>query len=99
VVRKLVSVSLALVTSASTLSLSALGPVLFLGGNEPQTTTVLPDNPGSLDALAAQSLHYLESRHAYSLITTFSRAWAAAWHLTHQNTASSIWPHQYTLSS
>jgi hypothetical protein len=51
VVRKLVSVSLALVTSASTLSLSALGPVLFLGGNEPQTTTVLPDNPGSLDAL------------------------------------------------
>src|SRR5665811_1048248 len=48
---QLVSVSLALIASTSTLSFSALGPILFLGGNESQTTAVLPDDPGSLDAL------------------------------------------------
>jgi hypothetical protein len=49
--REPISVSLALVAAAPALSLAALGTVFFLYRNEPQTTAMLPDDPGSLDAL------------------------------------------------
>ncbi len=42
---------LGLVAASTALGLAALGPILFLNANEPQPTAILPDDPGSFDAL------------------------------------------------
>jgi len=50
-----------LVSPAPTLGLAALGAVLFLNADEPQTSPVLPDDSGSLDPLVESAQQLLEA--------------------------------------
>lgn len=52
---------LGLVASASALGLAALGPILFLNANEPQSTAILTDDTGSLDSLVESPQQLLEA--------------------------------------
>ena len=47
--------------AAAALGLTALGSVFFLHRNEPQTTAMLPDNTGPLDALVESPEQLLEA--------------------------------------
>jgi hypothetical protein len=52
---------LGLIASASAFRLAALRPVLFLDADEPKTTAVLANDPGTLDALGEPSQQLLEA--------------------------------------
>jgi hypothetical protein len=51
---------LALVTAAAALGLAALGAILFLSADEPQTSPVLADNAGALNSLLESTEQLIE---------------------------------------